>query len=507
MQMDYVGSAAEKVFFSVIPTSLKKGFGIQEWMRWQGRMSDGMFVPVDQSKFDHVPSGSVLAKAFKLICDKSTPTGDTEREGVAKILLRRLKRGFVTFNGRTWKHRRGVLSGWRWTSLIDTVINYAEHVAIAERLGISINKDLCCYQGDDTLIHCTGWDQAACLVEEYRSCLPVNPSKFFLAEDRTEYLRMVLYRESEYRRTGRWRRRGYPARAVMSLLYANAWAGGTQTASSIASGWSKLASRVDNPSACWEHCIRDMCGFMRCSRGDAIGVLKTPKNRGGLGYVMIGGDYTPRKVVQPQLIVMRDKAYRANVVDNVPRDIYDKVVHNRATLLGETGDIAEASARAVLKGLKGLGSEDKTLSRVERCDPIDMRFGTGEGISLGRPPPQRPHIPFSAWCELVIWKRGDPDALGGYLVDKTQVKYLERQRERLPRWLYIDWLCERLSPQVAVPWGVADEVLSFVSDRIKGEFKILPAGRVTTRSVRARMLMLELASVGMYSEEMLSYGS
>jgi hypothetical protein len=506
MQMDYVGARAESTFFSAIPSSLKKGFGIQEWMRWQGRMSDGMFVPVDQSKFDHVPSGRVLSAAFRLICDKSTPVGDVDRERVGKALQKRLKNGFVTFNGKTWRHRRGVLSGWRWTSLIDTVINYAEHVAIAEQLNITIHQGVNCYQGDDTLIFAEGWDEAACLVETYRNALPVNPSKFFLAEDRTEYLRLVLYRERDVARCGGWRRRGYPARAVMSLMYANAWAGGTQTASSIASGWSKLSSRTDNPVACWEHCIRDICGFMRCTRVQAIGILKTPKNLGGLGYVNVGGEYVAHRIVQPKLVQSRDSAHRANLVDNIDPALMRRVAANRMTLLGGDEVLGTASARAVLRGLKGLGAEDKTLSSVEKLGFTDYRIGIGDGIALGRPPGRKSHIPFSTWSELVVWKRGDPQALAPYLIDATSVETLIHQRKRLPRWLYIDWLCGRLTPQVAVPWGVADDVLSFISKRVRGEFKILPDGRVTTRAVRARMCVLEMASASLFDDRLLSFG-
>jgi hypothetical protein len=407
----------------------------------------------------------------------------------------------VEFRGKVRTHSRGVLSGWRWTSVIDTLINFAEHVAIAERLGVPILPGgMNCYQGDDTLISVKGWDTAAALVEMYNEVLPVNPLKFFTSARRTEYLRLVLLKEGEYK----WRRRGYPARAVMSLMYANAWAGGTQSASAIAESWSRLAGRVTNPDACLNHCVSDLCGLLRCNRTSALQLLRTPKSRGGLGFGGIGVTQRWTKLVQDELIEEeRAGARRMNDWDLISPDIRKSTTRKR-TKIYEGDELAgEASARALLKSLKGLGANKVTRAYVEDAkSSFLMKFRSGKSP----PTPPRYTVPASTWSELVIMTKGKTDAIGKYLLNPSDIVFLQHMRKRFPRWLYLDWLTGRFKPTVSSFWGASSDVVKYVSGIVKEDWRPLPSGRVKTEVVRGMILFEELISISRYSPYLLSFG-
>lgn len=500
MQMSFVGSGLERKLWEVIPSSLKKDFGLKNWIRWHRNMTATMYVPIDQSKFDHVPSGYILNKAFKLLCEISTPVGDKERESIASILLRRLQDASVEFRGKVRSHSRGVLSGWRWTSVIDTLINFAEHMAIAEKLGVPVIPGLNCYQGDDTLIASKGWDTSAMLVEEYNEVLPVNPDKFFTSAVRTEYLRLVLLKEG----TSRWRRRGYPARAVMSLMYANAWAGGTQSAAAIVDSWSRLAGRVTNPTACFGHCISDLCGLLRCTRFEAKNLIKTPKSRGGLGYGGLGVASNWVQLVQDELIEEeRIGARRVNDWDLISPSLRKSTIEKRTRIYEGDILVGEASARALLKSLKGLGAHKVTKAYVRPSMSIYLtKFRSGKSP----PPPPRYVIPASTWSELVIMTKGRVEDIGPYLLHPSDVSYLTAIRKRFPRWLYLDWLTGRFTPIVSSFWGASSDVIKYISTLIAEDWRPLPSGRVKTEDVRGMMLFEELLSVSRYSPYLLSFG-
>lgn len=505
MQMSFIGSTLERHLWKFIPSSLRKDFGLKHWIRWQQRMNKVLYVPIDQSKFDHVPSGKVLARTFSVLCNMCTHEVDSERMQISRIMQKRLKEGTVLFNGKQWAHRRGVLSGWRWTSVVDTVINAAEHYAIAEMCAVPLQSpQYNCYQGDDTLIATTGWDMAASLVEAYTHVLPVNPQKFFLNDYRTEYLRMVLFREGECY----WRRRGYPARAVMSLIFANAWSGGTLTPSSLVESWSRLASRMGPGNNVHKHCVRDLCGLLRCSWNDAVAVITTPKYRKGLGYhkFPIRSRYA-KGIVEPVVSEGNDRLSKITDVDKLDKRLVAEVTQNRTTIYDGDPLVGEASARNLLRSLQGLQKLGDTRSEIVDAGQ-DLEWWNG--AVPGRALPKAPNItiPRSIWAEIIKMNPRDFDIFSRYLVNSDDYDWFFQWYQKLPRWLFIDWVSGTIKKQISSCWTAAGDVMKHVGQTVRKVFKVLPkTSYIRTTAVRERIAYLEICSRPRYTQRLLSFGA
>lgn len=505
MQMSFIGANLEKHLWKFIPSSLRKDFGISNWIKWQERMNRVLYVPIDQSKFDHVPSGRVLERCFEILCNMCTHDDDSERVRISKIMQDRLKRGTVLFNGKNWKHRRGVLSGWRWTSIVDTVINAAEHHAIAEMCNVPLMQpEYNCYQGDDTLIAVRGWDMAASLVEAYTHALPVNPQKFFLNDYRTEYLRMILFREGD----SFWRRRGYPARAVMSLIYANAWSGGTLTPSSLVESWSRLASRMGPGNKVHKHCVRDLCGLLRCTWNDAVALIQTPKYQKGLGFHDFPIKTRRRKgVKEPVTIEGNDRIMKVTDLDKVDPNIIKQVTKNRSTVYDGDELVGEASARKLLRSLQGLTKTSDSRAEITEPGPeLNWLNGAKRGRNLPRSPELT--VPRSIWAEIVSMNLKNFEAFAKYLKYKEDWEWLHLWYKRMPRWLFVDWVSGTLKPQISSCWTAAGDVMKHVGTTMRRVFKILPnTSYIRTSDVKERMAYFEVVSKTKYTPLLLSFGA
>jgi hypothetical protein len=112
--------------------------------------------------------------------------------------------------------QHGVLSGWKWTALIDTMVNIAElNIAkrcverwTGEKVDIIYNA-----QGDDDDIRCQNLKHSIMLCHTYSYLgLKINPKKFFLRKNINEYLRKVQLNGIQL---------GYPARMVLTFNEVN----------------------------------------------------------------------------------------------------------------------------------------------------------------------------------------------------------------------------------------------------------------------------------------------
>jgi hypothetical protein len=175
-------------------------------------------LPLDQSKFDHMVTREMLEIIFDKITD-ICPRG-SEQQDVARILRQSMfSLESTVYNGTdSFRYCKGVASGWRWTALLDTIINYAEFIIIKAEYDkrtarycrhqieiISMN-----FQGDDArlVLNCS----IACaeaLMAMYSECgLKVNKQKNFISRNRDEFLKMVAEGDNLV---------GYPARVIMSM--------------------------------------------------------------------------------------------------------------------------------------------------------------------------------------------------------------------------------------------------------------------------------------------------
>jgi hypothetical protein len=183
-----------------------------------GKDKEYIKLPLDQSKFDHMVTREMLITIFDKIID-ICPNG-SEQKDVARILRQSMfSLESTVYNGTdSFRYCKGVASGWRWTALLDTIINYAEFIVIKAEYDrrtamdcrhqieiISMN-----FQGDDArlVLKCSK-ASAEALMAMYSECgLKVNKQKNFISRNRDEFLKMVAEGDNLI---------GYPARVIMSM--------------------------------------------------------------------------------------------------------------------------------------------------------------------------------------------------------------------------------------------------------------------------------------------------
>ena len=179
-------------------------------------------MPIDQDKFDHNQSWRQLEIIFdemyriivrdvpKLCRSDMLLTLRQVRESVTTQSKIKVGNYFVTV-------MKGILSGWRLTSFLDSVANYGTMYTGREvsKLmlvpGWEVKKEVC--TGDDTDPEYTTAGFAISVSELLKHMnFGINPGKFFLSQDRNEFLRQRADKKVVV---------GYPLRAINSILWRN----------------------------------------------------------------------------------------------------------------------------------------------------------------------------------------------------------------------------------------------------------------------------------------------
>lgn len=172
--------------------------------------------PIDQSKFDHKPTKAFIIKLLlflkKIWMRKSVHK--LEGEIIWDKLIYSMSNCSVKVGDEVLEYRKGLLSGWRWTTLLVTLTNYIE-LQMAEKIVEKIEgrKLLASFEamGDDDRLELRSRGDVMRINLIYKALgLEVNPKKTFLAKDRDEFLRKV-YTQGMVS--------GYPARILASILY------------------------------------------------------------------------------------------------------------------------------------------------------------------------------------------------------------------------------------------------------------------------------------------------
>lgn len=494
LQMKFVGLGGLQRLYDRIPTSLSKKFSSDTWINWMDRMKYKLYVPIDQSTYDHVPSGRVLEALLEFICTSCTHHSDHERVRVSSIIRERSRNGEVRFAGRVWPHRRGILSGLDWTAAMDTVLNYAEFLGMCEELGIERPdpQDLC-FQGDDTLAGVSGWGDAYELVRGYMKVFPVNPTKFFLDRERTEYLRLVCTPQ---------RRFGYYARLAAGIMYSNVWSGGAMAPSSIANVWSLLHSRGADLQQTQRHCVDDLCGLLRCRKLEARRLLFTPAAVGGLGFTgRCPGPWLALEDAKRVRVAQREVV--ATPWDAVPRAARVLAVRSITSRGGimSNRSVATGAAQAMAAGLQGYaGARPDTIFKVVDSQHT-LRSGARKEYFTPTLPKSRVDPTFlPELLRLYLRNRrlvgtdevGDPPLLSD-LFDHHSLPLVEERFRAWPRKVWFDWCCGRLSAPAGKGWGDAPDLLGTIKKDCES-MGLVPTGAVTVLAVRTRALELELES-------------
>lgn len=248
--------------------------------------------PIDQSKFDHM----VEPWALSVILDRIEEliTGDQ-----AKYILRLIRRdlipekGTVTVGEAEVPVTKGVLSGWRWTALLDTWVNFSQVVGTLHYLYIndvvpSIDYTGWYFQGDDARLIVRNPGIAVAVAEVMREAgLKIHPSKTWLSPFRDEFLRQVAENSVTM---------GYLARSVPALLWRNpinAAADNWPAAARAAVGrWDGLVLRGADPGRVLKHAIRELTHLIPYPRSTIRKWLSLPPHLGGAGVTWVTPDLT-----------------------------------------------------------------------------------------------------------------------------------------------------------------------------------------------------------------------
>lgn len=242
-------------------------------------------LPLDEEEYDHRVTMPMLHVALdevsNFIQDKCTNGMATELLNTVASIKRSITGGTVTVGGYTVKVQKGVLSGWRWTAFIDTILNVgkleAYRAIIYERTMSNPLNDYVS-QGDDVRMEIANASGAGALYQCYiETGFKVNAQKFFAKTDCDEFLRQVAQPGLTA---------GYPARAIASLVFRNPvtreLAKGEERMREQVSSWNTVMSRIgyDRP----DQMKTDLARANNLDVDIVNRYLSTPACVGGVGY-------------------------------------------------------------------------------------------------------------------------------------------------------------------------------------------------------------------------------
>jgi hypothetical protein len=258
--------------------------------------SDTWKIPIDQSKFDYNVTKGMLRICIEEIERMVDSMFTASHKSSVLWMIHAIKESLLEFrnvietNDPKYRHsvtyEKGVLSGWRWTALLDTMVNIGEFYVAAGYLGSYTDVLRVVAQGDDDLVWVKRANDAVVLAEAYRLMgLDVNPKKFFISQNRDEYLRLVADSGKLV---------GYPARVVSSILWRNPVARDPQEGilrvNESIDSWSKLIGRGGDINRVLPMMITDITRGNSINEHQFARLAQTPASVGGLGLVNMSGD-------------------------------------------------------------------------------------------------------------------------------------------------------------------------------------------------------------------------
>jgi len=479
---------------------------IEMWEHLADKCSDfnSIKIPLDQSHFDWQQNMRMI-EAF---CDVTKEFIQDRADGphVHELLdmMDRIKIGLthpgskVTLGDKNMKGKNayyveidvkgGVLSGWRWTALMDTVFNWGEMYCaktLLRQQGMGTVTSNVIAQGDDDAVETPGAGQAAGLVEAYRVMnFEVNPSKFFVDWVRDEYLRQVAEPGLVS---------GYLIRGVNSILWRNPSSkdppGGMLRAKEQLKAWNLVIGRGADESVALRMMKRDI------SRGngdlplDVVeALLYTPTTVGGLGLYRDLGKYEWYEF-KPG-VIERDTEVRAHEVVGLDKELSDyeslgfNITKEEAIKFIEPSlSMEDAKEEVIPGGLKPVPRLHLLIDRVPMKDTFyveeDLEVEYTFGESLIVPTWERSNsIPLAAVPNHEL-----PKTLSGLILDKAldygfktkdwtkvELEWLQpglastsrNIRERGGATVWVNWLRGKLPFHPPVILGWSDMVPSFL---------------------------------------------
>jgi hypothetical protein len=434
---------------------------------------DDVKIPLDQKGFDHHVDRDMLKLFYKVMYEYALTTNNIElinmvtllRENIfsksiwsTKIPDKDVDANIIDYcfkNNITIKSYKGIStltgewiggipSGWKWTIDTDTIVNYAELYAILKLSGKDVASGIKynIFQGDDLAPIVSSLSVAKSILYGYRYCgLEINVRKFFIANDRHEFLRRVVTDTGVY---------GYPARTVHSLLWRSPGAISREQVSpwSMADLWLIYARRGAFLPFVYVNMIDDICGAFDMVEADVVDWLVTPASVGGYGASSIFG--------------LRDKWVK---VETKP-DSQEWDINEKPKGLDDIKKVFELTKLEVNKIVKSLVTVKGTKKVSYYTQNVDM-----SGI--------RPLNPYRWDAPIkVYWRKGIPNVLKGILIDRIMESrlyadlYLQASTNMTLQSLYAntskavlrDWLMGDIQ-------GKIPKLQSVGNDYVSGFFK------------------------------------
>lgn len=240
------------------------------------------FICIDSSSFDH----SVTKKWILSVFDRLVSRTDGELRCVLLDEMASIREMNILYNGRKMRYENGLLSGWRMTSLLGSLLSALVCEFINLELGVKFPYIV---QGDDIIMTCPKKIEASRVLDCCaRFGITTNKKKTTIGRF-GEFLKY---------RYGYGRVQGYAARAVRSIFFANPWLdmSAVSVPSEVSGKWWTLLSRVMNShnglfksesDLSWflSGIVDDVGGWLggRVSKKLLYDAIATPISMGGLG--------------------------------------------------------------------------------------------------------------------------------------------------------------------------------------------------------------------------------
>lgn len=191
----------------------------QTLQMWMQMMNGKVNCPTDQTSFDHKVTKDmvlIMLEEITLLIEERA-INNKELLEVMKHIKYALEEGTVNYtNPKTGKktslrYTSGILSGWKWTALFDTLANLAENFTAME-LENTENKLITIYaQGDDIESKWMDkWSPFKTLLRLRSMGFEIHPKKSFISTHHNEFLRKYAIKGML---------NGYPARLINGLLW------------------------------------------------------------------------------------------------------------------------------------------------------------------------------------------------------------------------------------------------------------------------------------------------
>lgn len=290
-KMDYLSELVESGFKGSRTSTLFAGpAGNEEidelWLREVEDFSR-LKVPLDQSSFDQRQSRNTILTVLAAIGDYCLQFTNPEKDDYQQVWAAlwetlAVRQPRVIYEKDTFIWGNGVPSGWRWTALIDTILNISSF-RVAKRIVEATWKTNLpvfniCAQGDDIIFSTRGVKNVERLVYVYGHLgYLVHPQKTYISRSRAEFLRRS-YEPGILT--------GYSTRTQLTLRFRNPIVplpiSPVERLGSRATLWMLAEQRGAKPRAVAELYLED-AEQMGVESSRAADFALTPSTYGGLG--------------------------------------------------------------------------------------------------------------------------------------------------------------------------------------------------------------------------------